>query len=159
MDSPAVWAFIWLAVAASFGVGEILLAGSFFLVPFAVGALVASIVSFLGAPVLVGWVLFIVVSIAVFLALKPLAKRLDKALPNPIGIGANRLIGAQGQVHADIPRGSNNTGLIRVGGEEWLAEGRDGMGVPSGTQVRVLEVRGTRVIVEPADQTGIPGLS
>lgn len=159
MDSPAVWAFIWLTVAASFGVGEILVAGTFFLVPFAVGALVASIVSFLGAPVLVGWVLFIVVSIAVFLALKPLAKRLDRALPNPIGIGANRLIGALGLVHADIPSGSSNTGLIRIGGEEWQAEGRDGMGVPSGTQIRILEIRGTRVIVEPADQTGISGLS
>ena len=39
MDSPAVWAFIWLAVAATFGVGEILVAGTFFLLPFAAGAL------------------------------------------------------------------------------------------------------------------------
>jgi membrane protein implicated in regulation of membrane protease activity len=159
MNSPAVWAFIWLAVAATFGVGEILVAGSFFLLPFAIGALVAAIVSFVGAPILVGWVLFIVVSILAFLALKPLAARLDISLPNPTGIGANRLVGGVGRVATAIPTGTASAGMVQIEGEEWRAEGRDGMGVPAGTEVRIIEVKGTRVIVEPADQTGLPGLA
>lgn len=154
MDSPMTWAFIWLAVASTFGVGEILVAGSFFLLPFAVGALVAAIVSFIGMPIIGGWIVFIVVSILAFLALKPLAKKLDQTIPNPTGVGANRLIGGIGLVANAIPGGPSNTGLVRIGGEEWLAQGRDGMGVASGTEVRIIEVTGTRVVVEPADETG-----
>jgi membrane protein implicated in regulation of membrane protease activity len=159
MDNPVVWAFIWLAVAATFGIGEILAAGTFFLLPFAVGALVAAIVSFIGAPVLVGWVLFIVVSFVAFMAMKPLAKRLDVNLPNPTGVGANRLVGGVGQVATAIPNGTSAGGMVKIEGEKWRAEGRDGMGVPVGIQVRVIEVKGTRVIVEPANQSGLSGLN
>ena len=41
MEDSAVWAVIWLVAAAAFGIGEILIAGSFFLLPFAAGALAA----------------------------------------------------------------------------------------------------------------------
>ena len=34
--------------------------------------------------------------------------------------------------------------------ETWRAEGRDGMGIPAGTSVRIVEVKGTRVVVEPS---------
>lgn len=154
MDSPMTWAFIWLALASTFGVGEILVAGSFFLLPFAVGALVAAIASFLGLPILGGWILFIVASMLAFFAMKPLAKKLDEDLPNPTGVGANRLIGGIATVADAIPGGANDTGLIRIGGEDWLAQGRDGMGLALGTEVRIIEVKGTRVVVEPANDTG-----
>lgn len=71
MSDSAVWAAIWLATAAAFGIGEILIAGSFFLLPFAVGALAASIVSVIGAPVLASWATFLVVSVISFLGLRP----------------------------------------------------------------------------------------
>lgn len=158
MDDPVTWGVIWLVMAALFGVGEMAAAGSFFLLPFGIGALAASIVSFFGAPILFGWLLFVFGSVAAFAALKPLARKLDEDLPNPTGFGANRLLGGKGVVAADIPAGSNGTGMIKIGGEKWRATGRDGMGLGSGVAVRIVAVEGTRVIVEPADQTGLDGL-
>ena len=158
MDNPILWAFIWLAVASTFGIGEILVAGSFFLLPFAVGALAAAVASFLGLPILGGWILFIVVSMLAFFAMKPLARRLDEALPNPTGVGANRLIGGIAVVADAIPGGASDPGLVRIGGEDWLAQGRDGMGVATGTEVRIIEVTGTRVVVEPANNDGLSPL-
>jgi membrane protein implicated in regulation of membrane protease activity len=149
MEEPGTWGFIWLVAAAVLGVGEIFMAGTFFLLPFAAGALVAAIASFAGAPLFVSWGLFIVTSVVAFLGLKPLARRLDIEHPNPIGTGANRLIGDVGVVALDIPAGPSGTGMVKIGGEEWRAEGRDGMGVQQGSQVRIVAVEGTRVIVEP----------
>ena len=44
MDSgdPEVWRWIWLIAAVVFGVGEMAVAGSFFLAPFAIGATVGT---------------------------------------------------------------------------------------------------------------------
>ena len=41
--SSQTLAIIWFAIAATLGTGEILIAGSFYLAPFAVGALAAAI--------------------------------------------------------------------------------------------------------------------
>lgn len=158
MDSPSVWAIIWLIAAAGFGVGEMAIAGSFFLMPFAIGAGIAAIASLVGAPIVVGWALFLGGSVASFIALKPLAAKLDAELPNPMGFGANRLIGSPGIVEDDIPDGSTDGGQVKVGGERWRATGRDGMGIPRGTEVTVVEVKGTRVIVQPTTWTGLSEL-
>lgn len=149
LDNPAVWGLIWLGLAATFAISEILAVGGFFLIPFAVGAIVAAIVSFVGAPVPVGFLVFIIVSLGTFYLLRPLAARLERSLPNPIGVGANRLVGDTGEVTDAIPVGLSKAGMVKVAGEQWRAEGRDGMGIMAGTRVTVIEVKGTRVIVEP----------
>ena len=91
--------------------------------------------------------------------MKPLARKLDLALPAHAGFGANRLIGTMGVVFDDIPLGVGTGGMVQIGDEMWRAEGRDGMGMPTGTQIRIIEVRGTRVVVEPASQDGLTGLA
>lgn len=156
LDNPAVWGLIWLGLAASFAIGEIVAVGTFFLMPFAVGAAVAALASFANAPVPLSFVVFIVSSLGAFFALRPLARRLEIDMPNPIGVGANRLIGDTGEVLDDIPPGVTKSGLVYVAGEKWRAEGRDGMGVMAGTRVTIIEVRGTRVIVEPTQTNAIP---
>ncbi len=148
MSSSAIWAAIWLAAAAAFGIGEILIAGSFFLLPFAAGALAAALVSLI-APVVVGWVVFLVVSVGSFVAMRPLAKRLEVNSPATAGIGANRLSGAAGVVMAPISSAPGDAGLVKVGTEEWRADTRPGVALPAGTRVRVVEVQGTRLLVEP----------
>lgn len=155
MDSPGAWAIIWLVVAAAFGAGEIAMAGSFFLMPFAIGAAAAAIASLLSAPVALSWLIFLAVSIASFFALKPLAARLDAELPNPRGFGSNRLVGTEGIVEEAIPQGETGTGQVRIGGEQWRAVARGGLGLPVGTPVTVIAVEGTRVIVSPSLQAGL----
>ncbi len=154
MDNPAVWAGIFLAISAGFGIGEIAMAGSFFLLPFAVGALVAAIVSLVGAPVGLSFPLFLAVSFATFLGMRPLAKRLDADTPDVAGIGSNRLVGMTGSVIEAIPPTPGDAGMVRIGPEEWRADTAEDVSLPIGLKVRVLEVRGTRLVVEPAEITG-----
>lgn len=149
LNNPAVWGLIWLGLAATLAIGEIVAIGGFFLVPFAIGAIAAALVSFIGAPAPVGFAVFVAVSLGTFFALRPLAKKMERDTPNPIGVGANRLIGHGGEVTTEIPVGLSKTGMVKIAGEKWRAEGRDGMGVMAGTRVTIIEVKGTRVIVEP----------
>ncbi len=159
MDDPVLWGGIWLAVAVLFAGGEIASPGSFFLAPFAVGATVAGIAGFLGVPVVLTFILFLVASVISFIAMRPLARKLDLDYPNPTGIGANRLIDHTGTVSVDIPAGGSGTGMVKLGGEEWRAQGRDGMGVTAGTNIRVVDVEGTRVVVEPSAANSLGDLA
>jgi len=154
MDNPAVWAVIWLAVSVGFGAGELMMPGSFFLLPFAVGALAATTVALLSAPLIVSFPVFIVVSFGAFLGLWPLARRLDATTPEIAGVGANRLIGATGRVIEAITPPPSNDGAVLVGTEEWKAVTTAGIAMPIGMAIRVLEVRGTRLIVEPSEPFG-----
>lgn len=151
MDDAQVWASVWLGLAAVFGVGELLVAGSFFLIPFAIGALAAALLTFITGWVWIGLVTFLFGSLAAFIAMRPLAKRMDDAMGNPMGVGANRLIGDIGSVSEGIPAGHGMTGMVNVQAEVWNAECTTGSALPAGSQVRVVEVRGTRVLVEPVN--------
>ena len=151
MDSAQVWASIWLGLAGVFGVGELLVAGSFFLIPFAIGAFAAALLTFITGWLWIGWLVFLFGSLGAFVAMRPLAKRMDDSMGNPMGVGANRLIGDIGTLIEAIPAGHGTTGLVSVGAEKWNAECTTGAALPAGSQVRVLEVRGTRVLVEPAN--------
>src|SRR5262245_42217356 len=149
MDSPEQWRWIWLAATAVFAIGEMATPGSFFLAPFAAGALVASLLAFAGVSVLVEWIVFIVVSVAMLALLRPLSKRLDRnALDH--GVGSRRLIGRQATVLRAIPAG-DEIGMVRVDREQWRAQSIDGTAVPAGIAVRIADVQGTRVIVAPVD--------
>jgi membrane protein implicated in regulation of membrane protease activity len=149
VDDPEVWRWVWLGAAVVFGLGEMSSPGSFFLAPFAIGAVVAALLAFAGAAVALGWLVFVAVSLGSFAALRPLARRLDAAGGNPRGVGASRLIGEEGIVLAPVPDGFDEVGLVRVGREEWRAQSTDGSGIPANTRVTVVEVRGTRVVVFP----------
>jgi membrane protein implicated in regulation of membrane protease activity len=148
VSQSAIWAAIWFAAAAAFGIGEIMVAGSFFLFPFAIGALGAAI-SALFLPPVVSWLVFGVLSAVTFVGLRPMARRLEQNAPSSLGIGANRLIGSEGVVVSPLPATAGDSGMIKVGVEEWRAQTRPGVVAASGTLVRVVEVQGTRLVVEP----------
>ena len=73
---PEVWRWVWLGAAAAFTVGEIAAAGTFFLLPFALGAAVAAIFAFSGAGSATGLIVFLIVSVIATIAVRPLVKRL-----------------------------------------------------------------------------------
>ncbi len=112
--------------------------------PFGLGAIVGGIAGVIGVDPVFQVIIFIVASLGFFLALRPLAKKLNAGSHE--GIGSSRLIGSEGIVLEDIPPGE--TGIVRIEREEWRAESAGASALPSGARIRVLEVRGTRVIVE-----------
>lgn len=146
MDEPETWRWIWLLTAAAFLIGEMGLAGSFFLAPFAAGAVVAAVLAFADVGLVGQWAAFVGVSAAAFAGLRPLARRLDQGEPSD-GIGSKRLIGQSGTVIEEVPAGHGELGLVRVHREEWRAESVDGAPIEAGAVVKVVEQRGTRLVV------------
>lgn len=156
LGSAETWSWIWLVAMVTFGIGEIAVAGSFFLAPFAVGAGVAAISSFLGAPVGIGWGLFLAVSLGSFLALRPLARRINMGGP-VLGIGSHRQIGQVARVVEAINE-DTDSGFVLLGTERWRAEATDARRIPVGAHVSVVKVRGTRLMVRH-DPTAITASS
>jgi len=152
VDDPEVWRWIWLGGAVFFGLAELASAGAFFMLPFAVGAAVAALLAFLAVPLGFQLLAFGVVSVALLAGLRPLAEKLARDHPAE-GIGAKRLIGQKGTVLGEVPGGLHELGMVRIHREEWRAESVDGAAIAQGTEVRVVEMRGTRVVVSPV---GLP---
>jgi len=157
MDDPEVWRWIWLIAIGVFAGGELILAGSFFLMPFAVGALAATVVAFIGGSLPVQWAAFVIVSALSAVGLIPLRKRLDR---NNVqnGIGSRRLIGQEAVVEVAVAAGPGSSGEVRLGRELWRAESADQNAIAVGDVVRVLDVRGTAVVIglqsPPSQHTG-----
>ena len=143
------WQWIWLVAVVVFTVGEMAGPGSFFLLPFAVGAAVAAVLAFADVDLAFQWLAFVVLSGAFVVGLRPVARRLDQG-ETAEGIGAKRLIGETGTVIEVIP--DHERGLVRVHREEWRAQSVDGSTVDEGTRVRVVDVKGTSLVVWPAEQ-------
>ena len=157
MDSPDTWRWIWLAVGVAFLLGELAVAGTFFLLPFGLGALAACLLAFLGVGLAWQWLVFVLVAAGATAALVPVRRRLDRH-PAQDGIGSRRLVNQEAVVIVDIEPGPHGSGFVRVGREEWRAESLDRGALPAGTVVRVVEVRGTGVVVqrEPEPTRGEP---
>lgn len=151
LDSPDTWRWIWTAAALVFFVGEMMTAGSFFALPFAVGATLAAILAFAGVDVELTWLFFVVVSGTASAILWPLARRIDRRGASIDGTpGARRWIGQRAEVIQPIPGGIAGTGMIRLEREQWRAESVDGSAIEAGAVVAVVRIDGTRAVVERA---------
>lgn len=152
MDSPEVWQWIWLTAALVFALGEMSTAGSFFLLPFGIGAAAATALAFMNVSLGWEWLAFVGISGITFAALRPIAGRLDRDYSPLQGIGADRWTGRVGVVLTEIPAGPNELGMVRVDREEWRAESADASRLSAGTTIEVVKVEGTRVVVRPRPQ-------
>jgi membrane protein implicated in regulation of membrane protease activity len=136
---------IWLIAAVVFAVGEILTLG-FFLAPFAGGAAVAAVVSAAGAPEVASWASFIVVSLVLLLALRPLA-RSHRRMPAQLRTGTAALVGRSALVTERI-HNDEGTGCVKLEGESWTARAYDGDEIiEPGKRVHVMEIRGATALV------------
>ena len=137
-----IW-WIWMIVAAFFLIAEIFTMG-FFLFWFGIGAAVAGVLALLGVGV--GWQLaaFVLVSGVLFVASRRFAERFSKK--QPPGIGADRMVGAEGVVLEEIDN-VKNTGRVRVKKDEWRADSEMGEIMPEGTRISVTRMDGTHLVV------------
>lgn len=134
---------LWLIAAVVFGAGEVVTSG-FFLAPFAIGALVAALVSAVGAGFVVSGLVFLAVSTAALVALRPIAKR-HLRTPAQLRTGTAALVGRHATVVEDV---SEAAGCVKLEGEVWTARPYDEDAViPAGTRVQVIEIRGATALV------------
>jgi membrane protein implicated in regulation of membrane protease activity len=136
---------LWLIAAVVFGVGEIATL-SFFLAPFAVGAIVAALVAAAGGGMIVSWAVFLVVSVIVLAGLRPLA-RSHRRQPPQLRTGTAALVGRTGMVLERIAN-DEGVGCVRIDGEVWTARSYDDDDViEAGKRVQVIEIRGATALV------------
>jgi membrane protein implicated in regulation of membrane protease activity len=136
---------LWLIAAAILGLGEIATSG-FFLAPFAVGALLAALVSAAGAGTAITLIIFLGISIAALTALRPLA-RAHLKMPAQLRTGTAALVGRSATV---VERIANHEGVgcVSIEGEVWTARAYDEDDViEAGQRVQVLEIRGATALV------------
>lgn len=134
----------FLVIAALLAVGEVLTLG-FFLVPFAVGALAGMVAELIGAPLVISFTLAIVVSVASFGALRPVARRHRTTRPS-LRTGVDALIGEEAMVVETVDNEAN-AGAVRLSGEVWTARAFDEKVIEAGRRVHVVEIRGATALV------------
>lgn len=147
--SPETWQWVWLVVALVLIGGEMIVPGSFILLPFGISAGIAAVLSLLGVPTGWTWLEFIVVGVALFILMWRYARRWTSDAPMPVGVGADRMVGGTGSIVADVPASPTGSGEVLIRGELWRAESHSGAPIDTGTVVEIIAVRGTRVIVSP----------
>jgi membrane protein implicated in regulation of membrane protease activity len=136
---------IWLIAAVVFAVGEIATLG-FFLAPFAGGALLAAIVAAAGAGTAISWAVFVVVSVVLLAALRPLA-RSHRRMPAQLRTGTAALVGRTAMVTERISN-DDGTGCVKLEGETWSARAYDeDVVIEPGRRVHVMEIRGATALV------------
>ena len=147
VDDVEVWRWIWVIGAAALGVGEMLTAG-FFLLPFALGAVAAAILAFANVTVPVQVGVFIGASILSLWGMQRFAWRERETVH---AIGAKRYVDARATVTETVNR-LGGTGRVRLDTESWRATTTGDDEIAPGTEVRVVDVTGARLVVEPLNQ-------
>ena len=136
-----VW---WLIAAGVLAVGEIATL-SFFLAPFAGGALVATLLAAFGAGTTIELAAFLVVSIVLLAALRPLARAHQRGRAPRMGTAA--LVGQSATVVERIAN-AEGVGCVKLAGEIWTARAYDEDEViEPGTRAHVMKIDGATALV------------
>jgi membrane protein implicated in regulation of membrane protease activity len=135
-----VW---WMIAAGVLAVGEIATLG-FFLGPIAVAAVAAAIVALVGGGLAVQWIVFIAMSLASLLVLRPIATR-HLRTPARLRTGTAALVGSQAVVIELVDR---DGGQVKLAGEVWSARSYDDdESFEPGTRVEVMKIDGATALV------------
>jgi len=135
---------LWVVLACVFGIGE-MLTGSFFLAPFALGAVIAAV-----ADLVVGGAasiaVFVVASVLTLVLVRPIVRSHLK-MPPQLLTGAAALVGKQAVVLETIAN-DEGVGTVRIDGEVWTARSlHDDEVIERGTRVEVIDIKGATALV------------
>jgi len=135
-----VW---WMIAAGLLAVGEIATLG-FFLGPIAIAATGAAIVALVGGGLALQWIVFIAMSLASLLLLRPIARR-HLRTPAQLRTGTAALVGAQAVV---LERVDRDGGQVKLAGEIWSARTYDEDDTfEPGARVEVMKIDGATALV------------
>ena len=140
-------AFIWLGLMILFLIAE---GATVSLVSlwFAAGAVVAMFAALLGAGIWLQTGLFLVVSGALLLMLRPIVRRY--LVPKITPTNVDSLVGSTGLVTEAIDN-VTASGQVKLGAMEWTARSTTGENIPQGTLIRVDRIEGVKVYVTPVN--------
>lgn len=139
---------IWLVLTIVFLVAEAATVGLVSLW-FAFGALGALIVEACGGELWLQITVFVVVSAALLLALRPLSKKYLR--PKITKTNVDGVVGATGLVTEDVDNLSGK-GQVKIGGMYWTARSESGEPIPVGTKIEVCRIEGVKAFVAPVKE-------
>jgi len=139
MIPSAVWLIILVVLVA----GEAITVGLTFLW-FAVGALGGLVVAVLGGAIWLQVVVFLVLSAATLILVRPLAAKL--LTPGISPTNADRILSQIALVTEEIDNIAE-TGQVKLFGQVWTARSENGDIIPAQTRVRILRIEGVKVFV------------
>ena len=144
MSLPMGYGTFWVIVAAVTLVVEIISLG-LSSIWFTGGAIVAAVVGYLGGPLWLQIVLFIVVSTVLLLTIRPFAAkklRLGEEKTN-----TDSLIGRTEKILETVDNNAG-TGKLKIGDVDWRAVSDDGSVIPAETLVKIVRIEGTKLFVK-----------
>ena len=133
----------WILLAVILAAGEIMTL-SFFLAPFAVGALLGAAADIAGAGAVVSVLVFLLSSGLLFGFVRPIARR-HMRTPAQLRTGTAALVGKTATVTAPVDAAG---GAVKLDGEIWTARPYDSDEViEAGARVHVVEIQGATALV------------
>ena len=116
---------------------------------FAAGALAVMIVSLLGGAVWLQAAVFLLASIVLLTALRPLVRKY--VTPRLTATNVDSVIGSTGLVTAAIDNVAAS-GQVKLGAMVWTARSTSGEPISEGTLVKVDRIEGVKAFVSPAKE-------
>ena len=143
------WAsIIWFAAMIVFLIVEASCPIHLVSIWFAAGSLAAAIVGFLGGPLWLQALLFLVVSGGLLAMFWPFVKKFLN--PKLVKTNVDAIVDSMGYVIADIDNMAA-TGQVKLNGMEWTARSTTGKPIKAGTLVKVDRIEGVKAFVTPAE--------
>lgn len=130
----------WIILAIGFFIIEMVTYG-FFVMWFGVGSLVAALLNYLGFDVKVQIFGFLLVSLVLILSSRKFAKKVTKEHSKKAT--SERLVG---KVAIVMKKLDNEKGIIKINGEEWLANLDNTIEIND--SVKITGIEGTKLVVE-----------
>ena len=146
---PDSMPFVWLGVLVFFLIVEGATAG-LVTIWFAAGALAALVAELLGGELWLQIAVFIVVSLAAILLLRPLAKK--NLYKHKQATNADRVFEMVGVVQEDVDN-ILGKGLVKLDGKVWTARSFTGTPIPAGTLVHPKMIEGVKLSVVPVQES------
>jgi membrane protein implicated in regulation of membrane protease activity len=138
------WVF-WVILAVVLAVGEVV-SLSFFLAPFAVGAIAAALLDAAGVGAIGQFAAFLASSLLLLGIVRPIARR-HVNMPPQLRTGTAALVGETAVVLEPISN-DDDVGSVRLKGQVWTARAYDdGDSYEPGRRVHVMEIRGATALV------------
>ena len=135
---------IWIAAIVAFGIAEAATAG-LVSIWFVGGSAAALIAAAFDGPLWLQCVLFLLVSAALLVATRPLARRMrEKVVPT----NADRVLHHAARVTETIDN-AHSTGAVYIDGKTWTARSEDGTVIAKDTMAEVVRMEGVKLYVVP----------
>jgi len=140
---------IWLIIAVIMFVGE-MVCPIFFMFWFALGALAALVVSFITSNIIVQVAVFLVVSLALVIFMKPLTNKFFKNKTKD-ELNMNGIIGKNAIVTKTVDN-LKGVGEVKVSGEIWTAiSENESEVIEVGKKVEILRIDGVKLVVKSVE--------